>query len=282
MKTALFICDPNWSTGNIVKGLQATLHDWRIEMHDWREPFIDAEHDAVVCMSMTGPARNPPWCTPRIAHVLCGPGEMDLPEVRVLKLPPGIVLAGVSSECTELLRAAYPNADAVHTTPGFAHPNVFKYRERLDGPIQKAGFVGTSAPLNMQVSGPAKRPEMFREICEKAGAEAVFSEQNYRFEDMQQFYDSIDVLISTSSREGGPFSPLEAIACGVPALSTNVGVIRDIELPGVFATVEECAAMIPNARALLDEQRVATAIHSRQSVSAWNDFLYHAAAIRAQ
>lgn len=282
MKSALFICDPKWSTGNIAKCLHAVLYDWRIELHDWREGFVDTEHDAVVCMSMTGPARNPAWRTPRIAHVLCGPGEMELPEVKELQLPLGIVLAGVSLECRDLLRDAHPHTEFVHVTSGFAHPGLFaaSHVRAPDAPIRRAGFVGTSVPLNMEVSGPAKRPEMFREICAHAGVEAVFSEQNYRYEDMQQFYDSIDVLISTSSREGGPFSPLEAIACGIPALSTDVGVIHDLELPGRFSTVEECVTMIPYARAFLPEQSVTTAIHARQAVSAWNDFLHHAATVR--
>lgn len=281
MKSALFICDPGWSTGNIVKGLQATLPDWHIEMHDWREGFMDhTHHDAVVCLSMTGPARNPHWCTKRIAHVLCGPGELDLPEVRVLRLPPGIVLGGVSRECADLIRAAYPQADSVHVIPGFAHPGVFTFRDRPDTPIHRAGFVGSSVTQNMQVSGPAKRPEMFREICEKAGVEAVFSEQKYHFEDMQQFYDSIDVLISTSTREGGPFSPIEAIACGVPALSTDVGVIRDLGLPGRFFVTTECVDMIPSARKLLARQYEIVTKHTRQAVPDWDLFLHRAAIVR--
>ncbi len=281
MKSVLFICDPNWSTGNIVKGLQATLPDWHIEMHDWRESFMDhTHHDAVVCMSMTGPARNPHWCTKRIAHVLCGPGELDLPEVQALQLPPGLVLAGVSRECAALLRTAFPSAESVHVVPGFAHPELFKFRDRPPSPIRRAGFVGLPEAQNMQVSGPAKRPEMFRQICEKAEIEAVFSGHGYRYEDMQQFYNSIDVLISTSTREGGPFSPIEAIACGVPALSTDVGVIRDLGLPGRFFNVTECTDMIPRARRLLPRQYEICSRHTQQAISAWDLFLHQAAIVR--
>lgn len=282
MKTALIICDPAWSTGNIAKCLAATLCDWDIELRDWAQPYTDAPHDAVVCMSITGPARNPDWRTTRMATVLCGPGEMTIPEVAELALPSGVVLAGVSQECAALLRSAHPTATRVHTTPGFAHPNLFGCRMRPVRPIRRAGFVGLPVPQNMQVSGLAKRPEMFHEICERAGVEAVFSGHDYRYEDMQQFYDSIDVLVSTSAHEGGPFSPLEAIACGVPALSTDVGVIHDIGLPGRFATVEGCVAMIPNAQKLLPEQITLTTRHTTRSIYAWNEFLYHAAKVRAQ
>lgn len=278
MKSALFICDPSWSTGNIAKCVAAVLTDWRIELHDWNTPFVDSEHDAVVCMSMTGPARNPAWRTPRMAAVLSGPGELDLPEIAELSLPENMVLAGVSVECAELLDAKYP-AHFVYATPGFAHPHIFAWRDR-SGPIKRAGFVGRPTTQNMQVSGPVKRPEMFSEICAAAGLEAVFSEQNYRYEDMQQFYDSVDVVISTSSREGGPFSPIEAVACGVPALSTDVGIIRDMKLPGRFETVEECVAMLPFARSLVPIQRAITAEHTRRAVAAWEEFLDAAALAR--
>jgi len=283
VKSALFICDPGWSTGNIAKCLaEALAADWSIDLHDWSTPFTDdGQHDAVVCMSMTGPARNPAGQTPRVAAVLSGPGELDLPEVETLALPPKMVLAGVSVECATLLHAKYPDAHSVHTTSGFAHPRIFAWRDR-SGPIKRAGFVGRSTTQNMQVSGPVKRPEMFAEICAAAGVEAVFSEQNYRYEDMQQFYDSVDVVISASSREGGPFSPIEAVACGVPALSTDVGIVHDMKLPGRFSTVEECVALIPYARALVPIQRAITAEHTRRAVAGWENFLVSAAEIRSR
>jgi glycosyltransferase involved in cell wall biosynthesis len=289
MKAALFICDPNWSTGNIAKCVAAALPDWRIDTHDWSLPFHDiTEHDAVVSMSMTGPARNSHWRTPRIAHVLAGPGEMALPEVKALRLPAGTVLAGVSVECAGLLRTAYPAADSVHVTPGFAHPTVFTDRGHqrflrglADTSVNRVGFVGHPVPQNMQVSGSAKRPEMFQAICTAAGVEAVFSEQRYKYEDMQKFYDSIDILISTSAHEGGPFSPLEAIACGVPALSTDVGVVHDMLLPGCFNTIEDCVRLIPYAVSLLPAQRAVTAAHAEKSIHAWDAFLHQSAHVRA-
>jgi glycosyltransferase involved in cell wall biosynthesis len=279
MPSALFICDPNWSTGNIVKGLQVTLRDWDIDVHDWRELYFSSAHDVVVALSITVPARNPHLCTLRIATVLCGPGEMELPEVLALSLPPGCVMAGVSHECAALVQSAFTVAH-VHTTPGFAHPDIFTWRDRT-GPICRAGFVGRSTTQNMQVSGPAKRPEMFSEICERAGVEAVFSEHKYRYEDMQQFYDSVDIVISTSTQEGGPFSPIEAIACGVPALSTDVGIIRDMALPGRFHAVSEAVKLVPHARDFLIDQYEITAAHANNAISAWRRFLVNAATVRA-
>ncbi|RSL28966.1 glycosyltransferase family 1 protein [Salibacterium salarium] len=49
--------------------------------------------------------------------------------------------------------------------------------------------------------------------------------------DMPAFYNSLDLLLITSSNEGGPNPALEANACGVPVLSTNVGFVKKITSP---------------------------------------------------
>lgn len=45
---------------------------------------------------------------------------------------------------------------------------------------------------------------------------------------MEEFYNSIDVYICASKSEGGPNTVLEAMACGVPIISTDVGVVSEI------------------------------------------------------
>jgi len=286
MKTALMICDPAWSTGNIVKCLQAALPSWAFTMFDWSQPYSggDAEgFDAVVSMSLTGAARNEALRQPGIAHACFGPGEMDLPEVRELRLPPGTVMGGGSTECVRMLGDAHAGANTQYT-PGFAHPR-FVRRDRT-GPYLRAGFVGFPEPQHIEVSGSVKRPEMFREICRKAYLTPVFSEKNFTFENMQSFYDSIDVLISTSSREGGPFGPFEAIACGVPMLSTDVGLVHDVGFPGRFDTVEDavalCAGLPRWAPALLIAQHTCAKEHTKRAIQLWHDFLLHAAEARRQ
>ncbi|MDQ0300698.1 glycosyltransferase involved in cell wall biosynthesis [Salibacterium salarium] len=49
--------------------------------------------------------------------------------------------------------------------------------------------------------------------------------------DMPAFYRSLDLLLITSSNEGGPAPALEANACGIPVLSTNVGYVQKITDP---------------------------------------------------
>ena len=44
---------------------------------------------------------------------------------------------------------------------------------------------------------------------------------------MPDYYNSIDIYICGSKNEGTPNPVLESMACGVPIISTDVGIVRD-------------------------------------------------------
>ncbi|MBT2729621.1 glycosyltransferase [Bacillus sp. ISL-75] len=50
-------------------------------------------------------------------------------------------------------------------------------------------------------------------------------------EDMPDFYNGLDLLIITGNHEGGPAPALEAYACGIPVLSSNIGYVMDVTHP---------------------------------------------------
>lgn len=50
-------------------------------------------------------------------------------------------------------------------------------------------------------------------------------ERHIPHDDMPAYYQSIDVLVCTSKIEGTPNPVLEAMACGVPIISTDVGIV---------------------------------------------------------
>lgn len=51
---------------------------------------------------------------------------------------------------------------------------------------------------------------------------------------MPEWYRSIDIYVCASRSEGTPIPVLEAMAVGNIVISTNVGVVKEIESPGVF------------------------------------------------
>lgn len=66
---------------------------------------------------------------------------------------------------------------------------------------------------------------------------SFFADRQERFiphDEMQNYYKDIDVLVCTSKIEGTPNPVLEAMACGVPVISTDVGVV-----PQVFGILQK-------------------------------------------
>lgn len=80
-----------------------------------------------------------------------------------------------------------------------------------------------------------------------------------RFEDMPDFYRGLDVFVCTSAMEGTPNPVLEAMACGVPVVSTDVGIV-----PEAFGELQEQSivaqantqAMAQSVMKLLDDNNL--------------------------
>jgi glycosyltransferase involved in cell wall biosynthesis len=85
---------------------------------------------------------------------------------------------------------------------------------------------------------------------------------------MQEFYDSVDILICTSSTEGGPLGVFEAIACGVPAISTNVGLVKEVDSIHKFETVQEACDIIER----LKSQKLLDAYRANQYLQLYSEF----------
>ena len=49
-----------------------------------------------------------------------------------------------------------------------------------------------------------------------------------RSEDLVSFYQALDIYLITSREEGGPMGLMESISCGIPVVSTNVGMAGDV------------------------------------------------------
>jgi predicted SAM-dependent methyltransferase len=51
-------------------------------------------------------------------------------------------------------------------------------------------------------------------------------------EELPMYYSALDAYVITSLKEGGPLTAFEAMACGVPVITTPVGLIQEIITPG--------------------------------------------------
>ena len=60
-----------------------------------------------------------------------------------------------------------------------------------------------------------------------------YSDKKYMPEiELPDYYNALDLYLVTSRVEGGPLALVEAMACGIPLITTDVGMARDIIING--------------------------------------------------
>lgn len=88
----------------------------------------------------------------------------------------------------------------------------------------------THTDINLALAGSGSLLEHLKHIAQKLG----ISDRVYflgHLDDTLPFYHAIDVFCLPSLNEGLPLSPLEAQACGIPVIVTDVGGSRSIVCP---------------------------------------------------
>ena len=83
-------------------------------------------------------------------------------------------------------------------------------------------------------------------------------------DEIAQLYASADVLLNPSTADNMPISILEALACGVPVISTRAGGIPDLvthERTALLVAVGDHVAMADAALRLLDDRALAQRLH---------------------
>jgi glycosyltransferase involved in cell wall biosynthesis len=81
---------------------------------------------------------------------------------------------------------------------------------------------------------PEKRHDRARTLADAAGAELLSYEGRHPSE-VPSLVNAANAVVSTSEREGFGLAPLEALACDVPVLATDVG-IAPLALAGIDGT----------------------------------------------
>ena len=140
-------------------------------------------------------------------------------------------------------------------------------------PIRRLGFVGL---LHMDSNHPdynvVKRPQMFLDLLE---AMPWLEGVEIWGRDTNALYTDVDLVVCTSSVEGGPLGILEAAASGVPVLSTRVGNVACLKSMRFFNIVEEAVAIIAEWNANLAALQAYTAAVTTEVRTRFNwDALY--------
>jgi glycosyltransferase involved in cell wall biosynthesis len=83
--------------------------------------------------------------------------------------------------------------------------------------------------FNLLIVGTGKDEKMLRLTAERDGINAHFLGER---EDVREILRVLDVFVLSSLYEGLPVSVLEAMACGIPVIATNVGGNKEVVLNG--------------------------------------------------
>jgi hypothetical protein len=213
-------------------------------------PASFPEYDAVVIFGLHSPTT---WSALAPHGVICC-GPCELLTTNTWRNNTGGALWGgcfgaVSREC-------YDGVKAVATKDVFYTPastRLSRFTRRPAREVKTLGWCAIKDSAKNFGGIDLKRFSMFDEIAKAACLNSRVSGRDFTYDTMQDFYDSIDLLVCTSVSEGGPLPVFEAIACGVPVISTPVGLVKETSTIPTFSTVPYAASLIDSIRSCPDQ-----------------------------
>ena len=113
----------------------------------------------------------------------------------------------------------HPDAGNIYYTPNGVDTDIFQPTSR-SGETFKLGWAGSAERPCKRVHLARRLDYPVRVMCQRWGKH--FKKGRSR-KPMQKFYAIIDCLVHTSNREGMTSVALEAAACGLPIVTTDVG-----------------------------------------------------------
>lgn len=115
---------------------------------------------------------------------------------------------------------------------------IFFPRKRKRQKKLKIGWVGSLINTKHNYRLFAHIRYLLGDFCEyEEACVATVHDRAASRQEMNHFYNSIDLLLTTSMSEGSPLPPLEALGCGTPCLSTWVGAMPEVLAGGMQGMV---------------------------------------------
>ncbi len=124
---------------------------------------------------------------------------------------------------------------------------------------------------------------LFRPMMKELGDRGIAVKENVAdreikaipFDRMPEFYRGLDLFVCTSAMEGTPNTVLEAMACGIPIVSSDVGIVPEAfgDLQGRFIIGKHDVAAFADAVSCLladSEMRAAIARENRSRILDWS------------
>jgi len=149
-------------------------------------------------------------------------GPIAAPEMVHRYLREAAMVTCTSQRMHDLLRPLHP---CVRHTPNGFDPAVFHPLGRRGGPL-RIGWAGSAADTVKGIT------DILRPAC--AGRfELHEAPGNLSFAQMNEFYNSVDVLAIASRHEGQPLPLMEAMAAGCFVVTVDVGIVPEVVRHGV-------------------------------------------------
>lgn len=132
--------------------------------------------------------------------------------------------AGTVTVTSERMRSDLGNCHPqLHLTPNGVDTQLFRPLGERSGAI-RVGWAGNP-------TDPVKRFALIEQAC-LGRFDLAVAGGTLRLEDMNEFYNRIDVFILASLHEGDPLPLLEAMAAGCFPVCTDVGIVREVITDG--------------------------------------------------
>lgn len=135
----------------------------------------------------------------------------------------------VVAACNDNIIKSFRKYRNIHKVTQAINPEVFKYKRKI--------FIYNREKENVILgwSGNPKDPyKNFRNIRVACKDIVRFSlRKDATREELNNWYNKVDIIICASKSEGGPMMLLEAGCCGVPVITTRVGLANEIIKDGV-------------------------------------------------